>query len=68
MHCLAINISADVPTIINLGGVQDKFYDDLNSIISATSHTDKLILLGGFNAKVGAWYRPPDLGRSDMFR
>ena len=30
-----------------------KFYDDLNSVISATPRTDKLILLGNFNARVG---------------
>ena len=30
----------------------DKFYDDLNSVISAAPRTDKLILLGDFNARV----------------
>ena len=33
--------------------VKDKFYDDLDSVISATPWTDKLILLGDFNARVG---------------
>ena len=33
--------------------VIDKFYDDLDSEISATPRTDKLILLGNFNARVG---------------
>ena len=33
--------------------VKDKFYDYLDSIISATARTDKLILLGDFNARVG---------------
>ena len=33
--------------------VKDKFYDDLDNIISATPRTDKLILLGDFNARVG---------------
>ena len=32
--------------------LKDKFYDDLDSIISATPLTDKLILLGDFNARV----------------
>ena len=32
------------------GEVKDKFYDDLDNIISATTRTDKLILLGDFNA------------------
>ena len=31
---------------------KDKFYDDLDSVISAASRTDKLILLGDFNARV----------------
>ena len=33
--------------------VKDKFYDDLDSAISAAPWTDKLILLGDFNARVG---------------
>ena len=33
--------------------VKDKFCDDLDSVISATPWTDKLILLGDFNARVG---------------
>ena len=33
--------------------VKDKFYDDLDSVISAAPRTDKLILLGDFNARVG---------------
>ena len=46
-------VSAYVPTMTNLDEVKDKFYDDLDNIISATSRTDKLILLGDFNARVG---------------
>ena len=33
--------------------VKDKFYDDLDSVISAAPQTDKLILLGDFSARVG---------------
>ena len=33
--------------------VKDKFYDDVDSVISAATWTDKLILLGDFNARVG---------------
>ena len=33
--------------------VKDKFYDDLDSVISAAPRTDKLIFLGDFNARVG---------------
>lgn len=32
--------------------VKDKFYDDLDSVISATPLGDKLIILGDFNARV----------------
>ena len=33
--------------------VKDKFYDDREPVISAAPRTDKLILLGDFNATVG---------------
>ena len=33
--------------------VKDKFYDDLDSVISAAPWTDKFILLGENNARVG---------------
>ena len=32
---------------------KDKFYNDLDSVICAAPRTDKLILLGDFNARVG---------------
>ena len=34
--------------------VKDKFYDNLDSVISATPRTDKLILSGDFNAREGS--------------
>ena len=40
-----------VPT--NPDEVKDKFYNDLDNAIPATPDTDKLILLGDFNARVG---------------
>ena len=40
--------SAYAPTMTNTDEVKDKFYDDLDSVISAT-----LILLGDFNARIG---------------
>ena len=46
-------LSACAPTMTNPDEVKDKFYDDLDSVISATPRTDKLILLGDFNARVG---------------
>ena len=33
--------------------VKDKFYDGLDNIISGTTRTDIIILLGDFNARVG---------------
>ena len=46
-------ISAYAPTMTNTDEVKDKFYNDLDGVISATSHPDKLIRLGDFNANVG---------------
>ena len=46
-------VDAYAPTITNPDEVKDKFYDDLDSVISAASGTDKLILFGDFNARVG---------------
>ena len=37
----------------NQNVVKDKFYNDLDDVISATPHSHKLILLGDFNARVG---------------
>ena len=46
-------VSAYASTMTNPDDVKDKFYDDLYSVISAAPRTDKLILLGDFNATVG---------------
>ena len=46
-------VSVYAPTMTNPDKVKDKFYDDLDSVISASPRTDKLILLGDFNARVG---------------
>ena len=46
-------VSAYAPTITNPDEVKDKLYDDLDNIISATLHTDKLIHLGDLNTTVG---------------
>ena len=46
-------VSAYAPTMTKPDEVKDKFYDDLDNIISATPRTDKLILLGDFTARVG---------------
>ena len=41
----------------NSNEVKDKFYDGLDSVISAVPRTDKLILLGDFNARVGTHHQ-----------
>ena len=46
-------VSAYAPTMTNPDEVKDKFYNDLDDVISAKPRTDKLILLGDFNARVG---------------
>ena len=44
-------VSPYAPTMTNPDEVKDKFYDDLDSVISEAPQTDKL--LGDFNARVG---------------
>ena len=44
-------VNAYAPTMINPDEVKDKFYDDQDSVISAVPRTDKLTLLGDFNAR-----------------
>ena len=46
-------VSDYAPTMTNPDEVKDELYDYLDSAISATHRTDKLILLGDFNARVG---------------
>ena len=40
-------------TMTNPDEVKDKFYNDFDDVISEMPHTNKLILLGDFNARVG---------------
>ena len=49
-------VSTYAPPMTNPDEVKDKFYDDLDSMISAAPRTDKLILLGDINATVGTDY------------
>ena len=42
--------------------VKNKLFDDLESVISATSRTDKLIILGDFNARMGTKQETEVLG------
>jgi len=46
-------ISAYAPTLTNPEDVKDQFYENLDTLLSSVSSTDKLILLGDFNARVG---------------
>ena len=46
-------ISAYVRTTTNPDEARDKFYDDLDSIISAIPRAEKLILLGDSNVRIG---------------
>ena len=46
-------ISAYVRTMTNPDEARDKFYDDLDCIISAIPRTEKLILFGDFNVRIG---------------
>ena len=46
-------VSAHAPTMTDPDEVKNMFYDDSDNIISATPRTDKLILLGDVNARVG---------------
>ena len=46
-------VSAYAPTMTNPDEIKDKFYNDLDSVISATPRTDKFILLADFNARAG---------------
>lgn len=47
-------ISAYAPTMTNSDEIKIKFYNDLEVIIAATASSDKLLILGDFNARVGS--------------
>ena len=46
-------ISAYEPTMTNPDHIKDQFYEELNSLVTAVPKTEKLIILGDFNARVG---------------
>ncbi|XP_038062046.1 uncharacterized protein LOC119732524 [Patiria miniata] len=50
----AIIVSVYAPTMTNPDDVKDKFYDDLEQVISQVPIKDKLIILGDFKARVGS--------------
>ena len=47
-------ISAYAPTMTNEDEVKEKFYADLEQVLSEVPRSDKLFLLGDFNARVGS--------------
>ncbi|XP_062905812.1 craniofacial development protein 2-like, partial [Mobula hypostoma] len=50
-------ISAYAPTMTNPDDIKDKFYEELDALISAIPQSEKLIVLGDFNARVGTDYQ-----------
>ena len=50
-------VSAYAPTMTNPDDVKDKFYEELDTVISAVPHSEKLVVLGDFNARVGTDYQ-----------
>jgi len=49
-------ISAYAPTLVADDAAKDRFYGDLHSVLRSVSRSDKIFLLGDFNARVGADY------------
>ena len=49
-------ISAYAPTITHTDEINEQFYDELDRLILATPHSDKLMVLGDFNARVSTDY------------
>ena len=47
-------ISAYAPTMTHTDEIKEQFYDELDRLILATSHSDKLMVLGDFNTRVSA--------------
>ncbi|VDM01798.1 unnamed protein product [Schistocephalus solidus] len=50
----AIIISAYAPPMTSSDAAKDKFYEDLHALLVTAPKVDKLIVLGEFNARVGA--------------
>ena len=49
----AVLISAYAPTMTNTDDTKTKFYEDLETLISAVPRSNKVFILGDFNARVG---------------
>nr|AOE48155.1 hypothetical protein [Eumigus monticolus] len=50
-------VSAYAPTLGSDDDIKEKFYSDLDNILSNINRQDKIILLGDFNARVGKDYK-----------
>ena len=50
-------INACVPTMTNPVKIKDKFYEELESLISSVPQSEKLSILGNFNAHVGTYHQ-----------
>ncbi|BHF60962.1 hypothetical protein SprV_0100393200 [Sparganum proliferum] len=46
-------ISAYAPPLTSPDAAKDKFYEDLHALLATVSKADKLVVFGGFNARVG---------------
>lgn len=46
-------ISVYAPTLDKSDDIKDKFYEELSSVISKLKPSEKILLLGDFNARVG---------------
>ena len=55
-------VSACAPTMTNLDEVKDKFYNDLDCVISAAPQTDEFILLGTSMPELAQTTRPEKEG------
>ena len=47
-------INAYAPTMTNPDDIKEKFYEDLHSLVTSVPDSEKLIILGDFNAPVGS--------------
>ncbi|KAF7248293.1 Craniofacial development protein 2 [Varanus komodoensis] len=59
-------ISAYAPTMTNPDEVKDKFYEDLDALLSSMKCTDRLMLLGNFNVRVGSDHWDGVIGRNGI--
>ena len=51
----ALFVSAYAPTLNDRDEIKEQFYAELNKILKTAKKTDKVVLLGDFNARVGSF-------------